>query len=284
MKQIKKIGFPLFYLFIYFTLISYINNVHLTEVHSTLVPGYFIEFVIATYLFVHFFIHKYKYPVNYIWLLLLMPLYNLYLAFDSKIYAPYPIAFPILFTASICGILFWLIKNKIIRVVIVAAVLLIAVYAHKNIPDILYHAKSVNPFETVKKQLSNQLIVNAENKYLDFTKYKYTLMDFTRDGCVPCKLKTVALKKLKAALNNPQIAIVKVYVGDDYQNYLNYNKDTTIEIYNLSNRKMIDTLKIESVPTEIMVNNKGEIIYYESGYNNTLEAPYLKKHLQLLHK
>ena len=112
---------------------------------------------------------------------------------------------------------------------------------------------------------------NGKTLKLNDLKGKVILLDFWYRGCLPCLKATPDLMKLQQEFKN-DLVIIGVNDRDDKEDvtdYYSYKKNTFyVSTYKTSNH-ISNNLKITAFPTFIIINQKGEIVKTEVGFNKS---------------
>lgn len=125
-------------------------------------------------------------------------------------------------------------------------------------------------------QVNNQSVLttdlqlnNGKTIKLTDLKGKVVLLDFWYRGCFPCLKATPDLIKLQQEFKN-NLVIIGINDRDDKQDisdYYAYKKNTFyFSTYKTSNH-ISNSLKINTFPTFIILDQKGEIVKIEVGFN-----------------
>ncbi len=125
-------------------------------------------------------------------------------------------------------------------------------------------------------QVNNQSVLttdlqlnNGKTIKLTDLKGKVVLLDFWYRGCFPCLKATPDLMKLQQEFKN-NLVIIGINDRDDKQDisdYYAYKKNTFyFSTYKTSNH-ISNSLKINTFPTFIILDQKGEIVKIEVGFN-----------------
>ena len=125
-------------------------------------------------------------------------------------------------------------------------------------------------------QVNNQSVLttdlqlnNGKTIKLTDLKGKVVLLDFWYRGCFPCLKATPDLMKLQEEFKN-DLVIIGINDRDDKQDisdYYAYKKNTFyFSTYKTSNH-ISNSLKINTFPTFIILDQKGEIVKIEVGFN-----------------
>jgi len=115
------------------------------------------------------------------------------------------------------------------------------------------------------------LLNNGKTVQLSNLKGKVVLLDFWYRGCLPCLKATPDLMKLQEEFKN-DLVIIGINDRDDKEDvtdYYSYKKNTFyLSTYKTSNH-ISNNLKITAFPTFIIINQKGEIVKTEVGFNKS---------------
>ncbi|MCC6289891.1 MAG: TlpA family protein disulfide reductase [Chitinophagaceae bacterium] len=97
----------------------------------------------------------------------------------------------------------------------------------------------------------------------------YVLVDFWASWCAPCRAQMPALRKMKEALSNQNVAFISISIDNDNQReeWIAASKDENLytEIHNYrllkgNKNKLLKMMKIEAVPRYILYGPDGKII------------------------
>lgn len=119
------------------------------------------------------------------------------------------------------------------------------------------------------------------NKTIKLTdlKGKIVLLDFWYRGCLPCLKATPDLMKIQQEFKN-DLVIIGINDRDDKEDvtdYYAYKKNTFyVSTYKTSNH-ISNNLKITAFPTFIIINQKGEIVKTEIGFDKGSIRKTIKK-------
>ena len=123
---------------------------------------------------------------------------------------------------------------------------------------------SSSSFFTTDLQLNNSKAVKLAD-----LKGKVVLLDFWYRGCLPCLKATPDLMKLQQEFKN-DLVIIGINDRDDKEDvtdYYAYKKNTFyFSTYKTSNH-ISNNLKITAFPTFIIINQKGEVVKTEVGFD-----------------
>lgn len=112
---------------------------------------------------------------------------------------------------------------------------------------------------------------NGKTVKLTDLKGKIVLLDFWYRGCFPCLKATPDLMKLQQEFKD-DLVIIGINDRDDKEDvtdYYAYKKNTFyVSTYKTSNH-ISNNLKITAFPTFIIINQKGEIVKTEVGFNKS---------------
>lgn len=145
---------------------------------------------------------------------------------------------------------------------------------------------------SVKAQIPDiQLKSATENKWInlsDLQGEKLTVVDFWATWCKPC---VAALPKLNALSKEFETSAVQ-FIGINVDGPRNRSKVLPfIKTQNLSypilldpDSKLMNELNAHSLPTLIIFNNKGKIVYTHEGFSNGEEIEIRDKIKELLKK
>lgn len=107
-------------------------------------------------------------------------------------------------------------------------------------------------------------------KLTDF-KEKVVLLDFWYRGCLPCLKATPDLIKLQEEFKN-DLVIIGINDSDDKEDisdYYAYKKNTNYFSTYKTATNISKNLKVTAFPTFIIINQKGEIVKTEVGFNKS---------------
>lgn len=112
---------------------------------------------------------------------------------------------------------------------------------------------------------------NGKKVKLTDLKEKVILLDFWYRGCLPCLKATPDLMKLQQEFKN-DLVIIGINDRDDKEDvtdYYAYKKNTFyVSTYKTSNH-ISNNLKINAFPTFIIINQKGEVVKTEVGFDKS---------------
>lgn len=115
------------------------------------------------------------------------------------------------------------------------------------------------------------LLNNGKTVQLSDLKGKVVLLDFWYRGCLPCLKATPDLMKLQEEFKN-DLVIIGINDRDDKEDvtdYYSYKKNNFyLSTYKTSNH-ISNNLKITAFPTFIIINQKGEVVKTEVGFNKS---------------
>jgi len=122
----------------------------------------------------------------------------------------------------------------------------------------------IAPKITAKDTFNNIINVN-------YTKNKYTLIDFWASWCKPCREKTPHLKELYKSLKPKGVSIYVVSLDDEHISWINAIKKDKIEWKTISDlkgweSKIVKDFNIESIPLYILIDENGRIVLRETNF------------------
>lgn len=112
---------------------------------------------------------------------------------------------------------------------------------------------------------------NYETVKLTDLKGKVVLLDFWYRGCLPCLKATPDLMKLQEEFKN-DLVIIGINDRDDKEDvtdYYAYKKNTFYASTYKTSNHISNNLKITAFPTFIIINQKGEIVKTEVGFDKS---------------
>lgn len=115
------------------------------------------------------------------------------------------------------------------------------------------------------------LLNNGKTVKLTDLKGKVVLLDFWYRGCFPCLKATPDLIKLKDEFKN-NLVIIGINDRDDKEDisdYYTYKKNTNYFSTYKTATNISKNLKISAFPTFIIINQKGEIVKTEVGFDKS---------------
>lgn len=121
-------------------------------------------------------------------------------------------------------------------------------------------------FFSIDLQLNNGKIVKLTD-----LKGKVVLLDFWYRGCLPCLKATSDLMKLQQEFKN-DLVIIGINDRDNKQDvtdYYSYKKNTFYYSTYKTSHHISNNLKINAFPTFAIINQKGEIVKIETGFDKS---------------
>lgn len=113
------------------------------------------------------------------------------------------------------------------------------------------------------------LLNNGKTVKLTDLKGKVVLLDFWYRGCLPCLKATPDLMKLQEEFKN-DLVIIGINDSDDKEDisdYYAYKKNTNYFSTYKTVTNISKNLKITAFPTFIIINQKGEVVKTEVGFD-----------------
>ena len=126
------------------------------------------------------------------------------------------------------------------------------------------------------------LLNNGNTVQLKDLKGKVILLDFWYRGCLPCLKATPDLIKLQEEFKNDLvvIGINDIDNKEDISNYYAYKKNTNFLSTYKTSSNISKRLKVNVFPTFIIINQNGEIVKREIGFNKGSIRKTIKKLIQ----
>lgn len=112
---------------------------------------------------------------------------------------------------------------------------------------------------------------NGKKVKLTDLKGKVVLLDFWYRGCLPCLKATPDLMKLQQEFKD-DLVIIGINDRDDKEDvtdYYSYKKNTFYASTYKTSNHISNNLKITAFPTFIIINQKGEIVKTEVGFDKS---------------
>jgi thiol-disulfide isomerase/thioredoxin len=124
---------------------------------------------------------------------------------------------------------------------------------------------------TISNIFSNVSLMKDDADFtLAATGNKVYLVDFFFNNCRPCRAKEPYVLALEKAVNDSNFQVLYIESGklDSYEVYKqNYERLHGKVLYDKGN-KLIDSLKIEGFPFEIIIDKKGVVRHISNGFGN----------------
>ena len=123
---------------------------------------------------------------------------------------------------------------------------------------------------------------NGQTVKLTDLKGKVVLLDFWYRGCLPCLKATPDLITLQQEFRN-DLVIIGINDSDnkeDISDYYIYKKNTYYFSTYKTTKNISKSLKISAFPTFIIINQKGEIVKINEGFNKGSIRKTIKKLIQ----
>ena len=123
---------------------------------------------------------------------------------------------------------------------------------------------------------------NGKTVKLTDLKGKVVLLDFWYRGCLPCLKATPVLMKLQEEFKN-DLVIIGINDRDDKEDisdYYAYKKNIHYFSTYKTETDISKILKINAFPTFIIINQKGEIVKINEGFNKGSIRKTIKKLIQ----
>ena len=137
---------------------------------------------------------------------------------------------------------------------------------------ILFFLYAFNPplKETTSELLPKEFLLNnGKTVKLSDLKGKVVLLDFWYRGCLPCLKATPGLIKLQDEFKN-DLVIIGINDSDDKEDisdYYAYKKNNNYFSTYKTSTNISKSLKISAFPTFIIINQKGEVVKTEVGFD-----------------
>lgn len=137
--------------------------------------------------------------------------------------------------------------------------------------------------QNLNKILTKEIILNnGTTVKISDLKGKVVLLDFWYRGCFPCLQATPELIKLQNEYKD-QLVIIGINDRDDAEDitdYYTYKSANYLSSYK-TDFNFSNYLKIKVFPTFIIINNKGNVVYNEIGFNKKEIRKQIKKYINI---
>ncbi len=140
--------------------------------------------------------------------------------------------------------------------------------------------------EVIQKNIPKEIeLNNGKTIKLTDLKNKIILLDFWYRGCLPCLKAIPDLIALQEEFKNDLviIGINDMDTKNDVNDYYSYKKVNYLSTYKL-NTNISKKLKISAFPTTVIINQNGEVVSAESGFQKGTFKKSLRKNIKKLIK
>lgn len=140
--------------------------------------------------------------------------------------------------------------------------------------------------EVIQKNIPKEIeLNNGKTIKLTDLKNKVILLDFWYRGCLPCLKAIPDLIALQEEFKNDLviIGINDMDTKNDVNDYYSYKKVNYLSTYK-SDTNISKKLKISAFPTTVIINQNGEVVSAESGFQKGTFKKSLRKNIKKLIK
>ncbi|AIM37975.1 hypothetical protein KO02_15735 [Sphingobacterium sp. ML3W] len=109
--------------------------------------------------------------------------------------------------------------------------------------------------------------INGVAIHLKDPKEHFVLLDFWASWCTPCLQQIPDIKALRNQFSTDELKIVSISIDKDSTSFLNSIKEHRMDwVHSLDRSSSLsDSLGISSIPTLLLVDQNGKIVYYKNG-------------------
>lgn len=101
-------------------------------------------------------------------------------------------------------------------------------------------------------------------------KEKYLLLDFWASWCGPCLRQIPDIKRLENELSNNEVKLIGISIDRDSTAFINAKTKKEMNWTHVFDKRnlIVDNLGIESIPTLLLIDRNGKILYRDNGSGN----------------
>lgn len=136
----------------------------------------------------------------------------------------------------------------------------IAAQLQQKISPVLLKENEIMPNVSLKD-------INGDAIVLKSPKERFVLLDFWASWCTPCLQQVPDIKALRQQFSTDKLKIVSISIDKDSTSFINSIKEHKMDwIHSLDRGGLLsDSLGISSVPTLLLLDQNGKIVYYKNG-------------------